>query len=418
MDRGNSYYLLHSIGYIESFVLSILRPIIMRLSAKFAERELIIDQQIIERECGAKSVWIHVASLGEFEQAVPIIEHLKQNGSIDITLTFSSPSGYNIRKHYELVDRVLYLPLDTKRNAQKFIHKLRPDCAIFIRYELWINYLLELNAQDIAVFYINATYPRSVFWRFIPFILRSILHCFSYIITVNKQETAYFLELHLDTPIQTGSDTRLDRIASRVSQILQHPLLIHELCPIDYSDEDTVIVLGSSWSKDEHLFLSQLHKMPSSLRLIIVPHEPYDLTISRLKNECPQSGILSELKYGDNPKHVIVDSVGKLMVLYAIADAVYIGGGFGIGVHSCAEPAGFGIPLACGPFVHRSPDAIALHSLGALDIIHTEEEAYSWMMQIIIDNKKLAADASARYIKESAGMTSKVIELLYQELHI
>ena len=418
MDRGNSYYLLHSIGYIESFVLSILRPIIMRLSAKFAERELIIDQQIIEREYGPKSVWIHVASLGEFEQAVPIIEHLKQNGSIDITLTFSSPSGYNIRKHYELVDRVLYLPLDTKRNAQKFIHKLRPDCAIFIRYELWINYLLELNAQDIAVFYINATYPRSVFWRFIPFILRSILHCFTYIITVNKQETGYFNELQLDTPIQTGSDTRLDRISSRVSQILQHPLLIHELCPIDYSDEDTVIVLGSSWSKDEHLFLSQLHKMPSSLRLIIVPHEPYDLTISRLKNECPQSGILSELKYGDNPKHVIVDSVGKLMVLYAIADAVYIGGGFGIGVHSCAEPAGFGIPLACGPFVHRSPDAIALHSLGALDIIHTEEEAYSWMMQIIIDNKKLAADASARYIKESAGMTSKVIELLYQELHI
>ena len=418
MDRGNSYYLLHSIGYIESFVLSILRPIIMRLSAKFAERELIIDQQIIERECGAKSVWIHVASLGEFEQAVPIIEHLKQNGSIDITLTFSSPSGYNIRKHYELVDRVLYLPLDTKRNTQKFIHKLRPDCAIFIRYELWINYLLELNAQDIAVFYINATYPRSVFWRFIPFILRSILHCFTYIITVNKQETGYFNELQLDTPIQTGSDTRLDRISSRVSQILQHPLLIHELCPIDYSDEDTVIVLGSSWSKDEHLFLSQLHKMPSSLRLIIVPHEPDDMTISRLKNECPQSGILSELKYGDNPKHVIVDSVGKLMVLYAIADAVYIGGGFGIGVHSCAEPAGFGIPLACGPFVHRSPDAIALHALGALDIIHTEEEAYSWMMQIIIDNKKLAADASARYIKESAGMTSKVIELLYQELHI
>lgn len=235
---------------------------------------------------------------------------------------------------------------------------------------------------------------------------------------MNKQETGYFNELQLDTPIQTGSDTRLDRISSRVSQILQHPLLIHELCPIDYSDEDTVIVLGSSWSKDEHLFLSQLHKMPSSLRLIIVPHEPDDLTISRLKNECPHSGILSELKYGDNPKHVIVDSVGKLMVLYAIADAVYIGGGFGFGVHSCAEPAGFGIPLACGPFVHRSPDAIALHSLGALDIIHTEEEAYSWMMQIIIDNKKLAADASARYIKESAGMTSKVIELLYQELHL
>ena len=418
MDRGNSSYLLHSIGYIESFVLSILRPIIIRFSAKFAERELIIDQQIIEREYGPKSVWIHVASLGEFEQAVPIIEHLKQNGSIDITLTFSSPSGYNIRKHYELVDRVLYLPLDTKRNTQNFIHKLRPDCAIFIRYELWVNYLLELNAQDIPVFYINATYPRSVFWRFIPFILRSILHCFSYIITVNKHETEYFLELHLDTHIQTGSDTRLDRISSRVSQILQHPLLIHELCPIDYSDEDTVIVLGSSWSKDEHLFLSQLHKMPTSFRLIIVPHEPDDLTISRLKNECPHSGILSELKYGDNPKHVIVDSVGKLMVLYAIADAVYIGGGFGIGVHSCAEPAGFGIPLACGPFVHRSPDAIALHALGALDIIHTEEEAYSWMMQIIIDNKKHAADASARYIKESAGMTSKVIELLYQELHI
>jgi 3-deoxy-D-manno-octulosonic-acid transferase len=418
MDRGNSYYLLHSIGYIESFVLSVLRPIIMRFSAKFAERELIIDQQIIGREFGSKSVWIHVASLGEFEQAVPIIEHLKQNGSIDITLTFSSPSGYNIRKYYELVDRVLYLPLDTKRNAQKFIHKLRPDCAIFIRYELWINYLLELNAQDIPVFYINATYPRSVFWRIIPFILRSILHCFSYIITVNKQETEYFLELHLDTPIQTGSDTRLDRISSRVSQILQHPLLIHEICPIDYSDDDTVIVLGSSWSKDEHLFLSQLPNMPTSLRFIIVPHEPDDLTISRLKKECPHSGVLSELKYGDNPKHVIVDSVGKLMVLYAIADAVYIGGGFGIGVHSCAEPAGFGVPLACGPFVHRSPDAIALHALGALDIIHTEEEAYRWMMQIVLDNKKHAADASATYIKESAGMTSKVIDLLHLELYM
>lgn len=136
MDRGNSYYLLHSIGYIESFVLSILRPIIMRLSAKFAERELIIDQQIIERECGAKSVWIHVASLGEFEQAVPIIEHLKQNGSIDITLTFSSPSGYNIRKHYELVDRVLYLPLDTKEMPKN----LFTSCVQIVQSLFDMNY--------------------------------------------------------------------------------------------------------------------------------------------------------------------------------------------------------------------------------------------------------------------------------------
>jgi 3-deoxy-D-manno-octulosonic-acid transferase len=186
MAPGKIPGILLFLGSSWSLFLKLARPILLFTSSKFREREQEITQQkpSLKNENSRLSIWIHASSLGEFEQARPIIEALKkQNVKYDVTVTFFSPSGYRIRKSYEHADRVLYLPLDTKANANAFLESINPDLIIFIRYELWLNYLIEARKRAIPCYAVNATFPRSAMWKFIPSILRSILgysHSYSF----------------------------------------------------------------------------------------------------------------------------------------------------------------------------------------------------------------------------------------------
>jgi 3-deoxy-D-manno-octulosonic-acid transferase len=411
MVHGNPPALLWFLGTIWSYVLLLIRPIIMLFSAKFREREQGVLMQHVYRRipCDTLSVWIHASSLGEFEQARPIIDAMKKkNPSIDVTVTFFSPSGYRIRHAYEFADRVLYLPIDSSENASSFLNRINPDVILFIRYELWMNYLLEARKLAIPVYAVNATFPSSWIWKFFPWLLRSILDLFSGIYAVNSTEMNAFKALHPSVSIYDGNDTRIDRIHEQVSAITSNQSMIEDLLPGIEHHSMPCIVLGSSWTEDEAVFLSALSLIDEPLRLIIVPHEPTIDHCKAINESLPNSMLLSECEDIGN-QHIIVDSIGNLLAIYAIADAAYIGGGFGAGVHSCAEPAGYGIPLASGPHIARSPDANILHQLGALEIIGNEHDAARWLKAICAGLMDHAGEASKEYIQSRRGMTEIIL---------
>jgi len=412
MVHGNPPAFLMFLGTIWSYALFLIRPIFMLVSAKFREREQgVIRQNDWKRmSSDVLSVCIHASSLGEFEQARPIIEGMKKrNPNIDVTVTFFSPSGYRIRHAYECADRVLYLPIDSSKNAASFLHRINPDVLLFIRYELWLNYLLEARKQAIPVYVINATFPRSRIWKLFPWLLRSILNLFSGIYAVNSNEKDAFKALHPSVIIHDGNDTRIDRIHEQVSAITSNTSMIGELIPGIEKRSMTCIVLGSSWREDEAVFLSAISLIDEPLRLIIVPHEPTFEHCTSLNESLPNSILLSECNEDIGNQHIIVDSIGNLLAIYAIADAAYIGGGFGAGVHSCAEPAGYGIPLAAGPFISRSPDAGVLHQMGALEIIGNVHDAARWLKAICTGIMGNAGEASKEYIQSRRGMTEIIL---------
>jgi 3-deoxy-D-manno-octulosonic-acid transferase len=411
MVPGKIPGILRFLGSMWSIFLLIARPILLLISSKFREREHAIAHQIpSQKNVNAElSIWIHASSLGEFEQARPIIEALKkQSLQYDITVTFFSPSGYRIRKSYEFADRILYLPLDTKANAHEFLESINPDLIIFIRYELWLNYLIEARKRAIPCYAVNATFPRSILWKSIPGILRSILGLFSEIYTVGKTELDVFNQLEIPIPVHSGNDTRIDRIHALVQDMKQSPGIIREFLPGLSDNSIPCIVIGSSWEEDEHIFIEALHSIQNPIRLIIVPHEPTPEHCSRLKESLPNAVLQSEVDVIED-QHIIIDSIGKLLAVYSIADAAYIGGGFGSGVHSCAEPAGYGLPLACGPFIERSPDAVTLNEIGALEIISSSQDALAWLEAVCAGAMKNAGEKSLEYIDSRKGMTDIIL---------
>jgi 3-deoxy-D-manno-octulosonic-acid transferase len=395
-----------------------------RINSKLRERENAWEStlQTLTKlpQKSSPRVWFHAASMGEFEQAKPIIEHLKAiQPDIQVIVSFFSPSGFRHQKKYPFADAVVYMPLDTKANAREFINHIDPGVVIFIRYELWLNHLTLLSDRGIPTFLVCATFPGSAVWMYPPFrsILKAILRSFTTIYAISAQQTARYTGFSPMLSVQTSADTRFDRIISVVEQASS----LDALLPHHYfAPDDFVLVLGSSWEKDEDILLESLRilapKFPH-LKLIIVPHEPTESHVSSLMKKLPSAQVLSRLSE-QSPKgqHIITDSIGKLLRLYSVADAAYIGGGFGAGVHSTAEPAGYGIPVACGPFIERSPDAINLHQNGALEVIHTPEECVRWLETLLTsqDIYSQKSKLAKEYVYQGKGASTALAETIMQ----
>ncbi len=353
----------------------------------------------------AKRFWFHAASMGEFEQVKPIIELIKSHApDSQIIVSFFSPSGYEHQKNYPLADAVVYLPLDSKCAARCFIDAVQPSCAVFARYDLWYNILMALKDRSIPSVLVCATLnennPLLRFGAGREY-LRRVYNSLATIYTAGASETAKFGHLDITASVATSADTRFDRIAEQVTLAQAEGTQAFGLSEDFFREDDVVLVLGSSWKPDEDCILEAMkhleHPLQERLRLIIAPHEPTEETVIRLREILPQSEYLSVLEerlgsavavqqsppQQTNPQHIIVDSIGKLLRLYALADAAYIGGGFGAGVHSVTEPAGYGIPLASGANIGRARDAIALHDKGALTVFRSVEDAYEWLSMIL-----------------------------------
>ena len=326
-----------------------------------------------------KLIWFHCASVGEFEQARPVIEKLKlEKPDHKIAITFFSPSGYELRKNYSGADYVFYLPVDTKVNAQDFVAIIKPKVAVFVKYELWIHMIEELHEKKIPLLLISSVFRENqFFFKWYGKFFRLVLNRFNLILT-QTQRSLDLLQLSEVSNVLLGSDTRFDR----VDQIANHPLelpLIKSFCA-----NKKILVAGSTWQNDEQLLIQLFSSiLMNEWKLIVVPHEINQHQITVLQDKFGAVATLeSKLAVESSDKSVlIIDSVGKLSSIYQFATVAYVGGGFGRGIHNILEPAAFGSPIIFGPNYKKFNEAFDLISLKGAISIHdfaSLENAFSF----------------------------------------
>lgn len=409
-------------------------------NSKFLEREEAIDalwHYFQDIPYFKKVIWIHSASMGEFEQIKPVIEELRKNRDyLYIVASFFSPSGYNNQKNYTFVDKVCYMPLDTIENAERFVEAINPDIAIFVRYEIWRNHLLALKKRDIPAVLVNATLPTNKFYRqctFTRFFLRDNLNLFNLILTSGSRHTDYFVQLNLKCEVRTLTDTRFDRIVQKVKESTTDEVLDSRI----FDEKEIIIIAGSIWEQDEKFLLPAIDKVrrdiDAHIKVVYVPHEPTESHIENLSALIPAHALSSRIRECLKDKgckwvhekllgkDIIVDEIGYLLGLYKYGHIAYIGGGFGEGIHSVAEPAGFGLPIISGPNLSKSTDAQLLNKTKALKIINNEKELADWLKFLILNNdfRKEYGRIAKEYVYNSAGsskiVVDRIISILYNE---
>ena len=313
-----------------------------------------------------KTIWFHAASLGEYEQGLPVIEAIKQQfPNHKIVVTFFSPSGYEVRKNNTVADVTVYLPLDTISNAKQFIQLVHPEMAFFIKYEYWPNYLNELKKQQIKTYLISGILRENqAFFKWYGGFYRNALKTFDYFFVQNESSKTLLQSIGFNN-VKVSGDTRFDRVVSILKR--DNSLDFIE----QFKDNKTTIVIGSSWPKDESLLVNYIKQSSDDVKFIIAPHNIKHEQISNLKNQILKKTILFSEK-DEMPKQVqhdkledfqifIIDTIGILTKIYSYADIAYVGGGFGNpGVHNILEPATFGVPVVIGPNYSHFAEATAL----------------------------------------------------------
>lgn len=367
------------------------------------------------------NIWVHCASLGEFEQGRPIIEEIKKKfPDYKIILSFFSPSGYEIRKNYELADAVVYLPIDTSENAKEFIRLSNPRLAIFVKYEFWKNYFSSLSEKKIPLYIVSANFREThIFFKswggFFKKILRDVTFFF-----VQKNASKDLLNRHEFENVMVAGDTRFDRVTTIASQRKELPLVKK------FSSGSFVLVAGSTWPEDEnHLLgaLQRMHGQNKEIKLIIAPHEIKTAKIdsiekilgSYLRNE--EIVKYSELNENNvsEARCIIVDNIGMLSSLYYYASIAYVGGAFGKGLHNILEAAAAGIPVIFGPYHSKFPEAQELiNTRGGISVTGTED-LFSAVLSFYTnpDLRHQYSQASLDYIRQNTGATNKILSFIF-----
>jgi 3-deoxy-D-manno-octulosonic-acid transferase len=324
-----------------------------------------------------KTIWFHAASLGEFEQGLPVMEKIRiEFPNHKIIVTFFSPSGYEVRKNNTIADVTVYLPLDTKANAQKFLKLVHPELVFFIKYEYWPNYLNELNKVSrsfgIKTYLISGIFRENqAFFKWYGRFYRNTLKTFDYFFIQNESSKVLLQKLGFQN-VKISGDTRFDRVVSILER--DNSLDFIE----QFKNNMTTIVIGSSWPKDESLLVHYINQTNENLKFIIAPHNIKTEQIQELKNSISKRTILFSEKGNhdlSNYDVLIVDTIGILTKIYSYGDIAYVGGGFGNpGVHNILEPATFGIPIIVGPNFSHFAEAVALvHQEGCISISNQKE---------------------------------------------
>lgn len=366
-----------------------------------------------EIDPSARIVWVHVASLGEFEQGRPIIEEIRrQHPEYKILLTFFSPSGYEIRKNYAGADYIFYLPIDTRRNVRQFLDIAHPEIVIFVKYEFWLNMLSELRRRQIRTFIVSSIFRRnSVFFRPYGGAWRTALETFEVLFVQNKESKELLADLGFDNVAVTG-DTRFDRVAE-IARSARKVELIER-----FKGDRPVFIAGSSWGPDEELLIPLMNDNPN-LKFIIAPHEMEESRIARLLQETRGGAVrytqCNETTDFGHTQLLVLDTVGLLASVYGTATWGYIGGGFGVGIHNTLEAATFGLPIVFGPNYKKFKEACDLISLGAARSIQNYEELAAWFAPLRDDAARLAeASRTARdYTQRHQGATRQIISTIF-----
>ncbi|MCF8459276.1 MAG: 3-deoxy-D-manno-octulosonic acid transferase [Flavobacteriales bacterium] len=350
-----------------------------------------------------ETLWVHCASLGEFEMARPVMERLRQTDSnLRIILTFYSPSGYEVRQQYEVADHVFYLPLDTPQNAKHFIRAIKPTKVIFVKYDLWFHHLNEAKKFGAKLMLISAQFrPSQQYFRFYGTTGRAALKLFDRIFLVDENSKKLLAGIGIENTTVCG-DTRYDRVMEIARLAASIPAIEA------FKGNSKLVVCGSTWAEDEKL-LSYCFNQFSKTKWIIAPHEIGEANIQRLQKLFPNSVRLSKFEKGE-AKVLIVDSIGLLNKLYRYADVAYVGGGFRTGLHNILEATAFGTPTVFGPNHSRFPDAGEMADKGLVFSIQSEDELRTKLNELLHqDQSELKVDV-LKFMDSRTGATKAILE--------
>lgn len=367
----------------------------------------------------SRRVWFHSSSMGEFEQAKPIIAALRaKHEDLNIIVSFFSPSGYDHSKNYKLADLITYIPFDTVGNARQFLDLIRPTVAVMVRYDIWPNHIWELKRRNIPILIANATMRRNSSRLRFPLkgFHEDLYGQMTSILAVSTSDVKAFEKVGLHEPqVQAIGETRYDQVWVRSLEARKKHLI-----PEAILRRKKVFVVGSSWEEDEDIILPTFKKImqyDSNVLMILVPHEPTLPTLERIEvqlNSSPGSIRFSDLNDYAGERIILVDSIGILTALYQYANVAYVGGSFRQGVHSVLEPAVYGIPVLYGPRHHNSQEAIELAKRGGGLVVHDQQDCYR-TLRTLLNNKKASAKAGSialNLVKENIGATERFIQHL------
>lgn len=363
---------------------------------------------------GQSWVWVHCASLGEFEQGRNLIELLRQEKpDLKILLTFFSPSGYEIRKNYQQADFVCYLPLDTPSNARAFLEIVHPSLAIFIKYEIWVNVILEAKKREIPLYLVSALVrENSGFFKSIfKGLYKDCFQSFTQIFTQNAESQSLLSQLSGNPNIEIGGDTRFDRVLAVRDHFEEVPGIP------DFVKDSFTVVVGSSWPADEKLILQLYQRyQQENIRWIIAPHEIHHEKIQALIQQAPQQMLAySGIKHlKDSHRLLWIDNIGMLSRLYHYGSIAYIGGGFGSGIHNTLEAVVFGNPVIFGPKYQKFEEATELIKLASAHSISTYPELEKAFLNWLQNPEDLAIkrEHNRKWAESQAGATQQVFNAL------
>lgn len=356
-------------------------------------------------------IWIHVASLGEYEQGLPLMEQFKQqHPQYKIVLTFFSPSGFEIRKNNKIADITLYLPLDTRRNAKKFINLVNPEMAFFVKYEFWPNYLNELGIRKTPTYLVSGIFrPDQLFFQSYGGFYRKSLRAFTRFFVQNT-DSSHLLQSIGFTNVTVNGDTRFDRVA----QIVERAQPLHFI--EQFKNGVFTVVIGSSWVDDEEVYLPILNKSRNT-KWIIAPHNIKKEEIARLQNKIKRKTVLFT-RYEEEDiagaDVFIIDTIGILTSVYAYADVAYVGGGFKTGLHNILEPATYGVPVIIGPEYEKFQEAKDLVALGSCLVIHDGEELSEVLIQLEnADFRKELGSRNSAFVLQNKNATQVIMRSIF-----
>ena len=393
-------------------------PLHPKLKTFFRVRKEVFEelkQKIGSLPSTSFTLWVHAASVGEFEQARPIIAVLKaRHPEITLFVSFLSDSGYNARKNFPDAAAVFYLPTDTRSNARKLISLLKPDMLLLMRYDFWPNHIMEAKKRGATLILASAVLQEKAqyFKPVLKGFYRFIFHLFDHLYTVSEKDTIAFRKIFNCQQAETAGDPRFDQVFLRSRNCAK----VDHLKPL--FENRTVMVAGSVWDRDEMLLLPawlELEKRPS---LILVPHEVNAENMARLYRELQNRSLayvavssLSET-YDPEQEILVIDQTGYLVELYSLASIAYVGGGFGVNVHNTLEPAVYNIPVLFGPNCHNSPEAEWLVAAGGATIIHDVRELSAALKDLTTDSaqREKSGTAAGKFVQERTGATALIAQ--------
>lgn len=361
-----------------------------------------------------KTIWFHCASLGEFEQGVPIMEEMKKaKPDHKIIVSFFSPSGYEIKKNTSLADVVVYLPMDTPLNAKRFIDAIHPSLSIFVKYEFWPNYLLQLKKKNIPTLLVSGVFrDNQIFFKPYGGFMRKALKSFNHFFLQEENSVKLLNSIGFKNTTLSG-DTRFDRVSHQIE--MNNTLKFAK----EFKGDALCVVCGSTWPEDEAVLLDYINSAPRNVKFIIAPHKIEQSKIEAFTEKLyKQKVILHSQKDDVNLTEysvLIIDCIGLLTKLYSYADIAYVGGAMGrTGLHNILEPATFGVPIIIGKNYHEFPEAIRLRNLAGLFSISNPLELSDVLTKLVSDAnyRKKTGMISGHFVNSNTGATNKVLDYI------